>query len=92
MPYSSQITALGVTAGTQVAPGPAVVNYVNIHTAAAIGTVKIYNGTSTSDPQVYSYELAVTAANTDPYLGLYCNNGVFVVTTGTAVLVKIGIE
>jgi ABC-type Fe3+-hydroxamate transport system substrate-binding protein len=91
LPQTASVSTLGVTAGTQVAPGPAVLTYVNAHPdGVAAVTVEVYNGTSISDPKVFAARVAATGPSLTETPYVYCGGGIFVVTTGAGGQFHIG--
>lgn len=75
--YHNQAT----TAGAQIKTGPA--GLFGIISTVTGGAVTIYDGTSTSDPILYTKTLAVGDVVHFGGLGLAAKKGLFIVVTGT---------
>ena len=86
-------TNTGVTAGLQIYTGQAVVSLANLTPAAAVATLIIYDGTSTSDPKVLTLQAATSGSSVNAAgARIRCKTGVFVAVTGVGAEAQIGIE
>lgn len=71
----------GTTAGVQIKTGPA--GLYGIVSTVTGGACTIYDGTSTSDPILFTKTLAVGDVIHFGGLGIAANKGLFIVVTGT---------
>lgn len=71
---------LSTVTNVQAAPanGAARLWAVVINKATATAVVNVYNGTTTSDPQVASIDAGTAGPRTVEYGGLLCQKGIFV--------------
>ena len=84
-PTSKSTDDLGVTAGTLLHTGKAILTGVNLQGAAADVTIVVYDNTSAAGKVIFQYTLDVSLAGLAAYIELpdvRCDNGLFVVTTG----------
>lgn len=73
--------AQGTTTGAQIKNGPS--TFYGVISTVTGGSCVIYDGTSSSDPVLFSKTLAVGDAVTFGGVGIAANKGLFVVVTGT---------
>lgn len=77
--------AIGVTGGVQTVTGPGVLLLAQITAAAAVSTLIVYDGTSTSGLVLANISVvANTTQSSMPECGIAFNTGLFIVTTGAA--------